>query len=169
MFAHSPSHNASTCQPPLAADPPPPLHHHPSDATAVVADEARSTLKRLPSHGKPSVPDDTLATKHQGKVDDNIFGFIIDDSVSLPALRAVLRFRVENEGGKVNERRRDELFRPVDVAEDFTNSGSHFLGLNISAASVIAEGMGGQLGIAQHPSGTSFARLWVDLPLISNS
>lgn len=91
-------------------------------------------------------------------------------AVVAPATRrAVLRFRVENEGGKVNERRRDELFRPVDVAEDFTNSGSHFLGLNISAASVIAEGMGGQLGIAQHPSGTSFARLWVDLPLISNS
>ena len=81
----------------------------------------------------------------------------------------MLRFRVENEGGKVNERRRDELFRPIDIPEDFTSSGSHFLGLNISAASVIAQGMGGQLGIAQHPSGTSFARLWVELPLIAHS
>jgi len=78
--------------------------------------------------------------------------------------RAVLRFRIDNHTGEIDESLRRRLFAPDIGPEDDMDMTAEGQGMSLQTAAIVAEGMGGSLGLHRGPDGEFAARLWIDLP-----
>jgi len=90
-------------------------------------------------------------------------------SVTAPALsRVVLRFRVDNEdGAQIDESLRRRLFETETDADTPPEMDPQPENISIRTAAIVAESMGGQLGLHRGHNGEFVARLWIDLAIAS--
>jgi len=82
---------------------------------------------------------------------------------SVATARVVLRFGIDNTGGQVDDSLRRRLFEDGETPE---SPGLETDPLSIKMAAVIAESLGGKLGLHRGPSGEFCARMWLELPTV---
>jgi PAS domain-containing protein len=85
-------------------------------------------------------------------------------AVTAPATgRTVLRFRIDNRDGHVDDSLRRKMFDPNE--EPYTDETVALSDnkLTMKAASIVAESLGGKLGLQRAPDGSLVARLWIEM------
>ena len=89
------------------------------------------------------------------------------NSITAPATsRIVLRFLIDNRGGQVDDSLRRRLFEADDEADSYRKEDPYPESISMRTAVILAESLGGKLGLHRGHDGEFAARLWIELPVV---
>jgi hypothetical protein len=89
-------------------------------------------------------------------------------SVQAPATsRIVLRFRIDNSGSQIDDSLRRRMFEDEDEVNDDSEICNGIESLKMKTAAIVAESLGGKLGLQRGQAGELVARFWVELTTVT--